>query len=376
MGKTYKHRYTETYKGIRIDVKADSVPDLMRKLSDKKKQIDTQTLSPKMRFKEFVNMYLKTYKENSVSPRWYRELSYIANSKIVPEIGNRPLKNISIIDVQNFLNSCAKHSNEYISKIYQLTVQIFKEAYKNNMTNVDYTIFLKRPKGHAGTPRRSITDYEREVLLNVLNGLITEKYAYTHEYEKEPVKHRGNRICKMMLYCGLREKEAINLTWKNVDLSRRTVAIKNTKTEAGNRLIPIPDHLVDELLPYKGDPDSLVCDNNGKKYTPMAIRCLWANIKRLMNIGMGCEVYRNKLIEPLPLADDFYMYNLRHTYCTDLEKAGVPINIASRLMGHSDISLTAKIYTHASTETLEMARNLINSNVETNVETIAKTVEK
>lgn len=212
--------------------------------------------------------------------------------------------------------------------------------------------------------------------MNVLNGLITEKYAHTHEYEKEPIKHRGNLICKMMLYCGLREKEAIKLMRKNVDLNRRTVSIKNTKTEAGNRIVPIPDIFANELLEYKSGPDSLICDNNGKKYTPMAIQCLWKNIKRFMNIAMGCKVYRNRLIEPLPLADDFYMHNLRHTYCTDLEKSGVPINIASRLMGHSDISLTAKIYTHASMETLELARRLINSNVETNVETSDKILEK
>ena len=90
-------------------------------------------------------------------------------------------------------------------------------------------------------------------------------------------------------------------------------------------------------------------------------RAMWDNIRRLMNIGMGCKVYRNELVPPFPLANDFVLYNLRHTYCTDLEKAGVPINIASRLMGHSDISLTAKIYTHASAESIEIARSLIDS---------------
>ncbi|MCI6821032.1 MAG: tyrosine-type recombinase/integrase, partial [Clostridiales bacterium] len=88
-------------------------------------------------------------------------------------------------------------------------------------------------------------------------------------------------------------------------------------------------------------------------------RAMWNNVRRLMNIGMGCRVYRNELVPPFPLADDFVMYNLRHTYCTDLEKAGVPINIACRLMGHSDISMTSRIYTHASVESLEIARNLI-----------------
>ena len=361
MAKTYSKRHTEIYKGVRIDIKADTMASLMEKLTKKKHQIDSQIMSPKTHLKKFVDIYLTTYKEGDVSPKWYKELEYIAYSKIVPEIGDRPIENIQAIDIQRFLKSCQKYSNEYIAKIYQLTSGIFKEAYKNGMTAVDYTELIKRPKGHKGVPRRSITDYERSILLPVLDGLITEDYALTHEYAQFPVPHRASLLCKMMLYCGLREKEAINLIWKNVDLDSRIVSISNTKTDAGERKVPIPDHFVTELSMHKGKPFDLVCTNNGKKYTPAMIQSAWKNIKRLMNIGMGCRIYRHKLIEPLPLANDFYMYNLRHTYCTDLEKAGVPINIASRLMGHSDISITAKIYTHASTETLELARDLINA---------------
>ena len=43
---------------------------------------------------------------------------------------------------------------------------------------------------------------------------------------------------------------------------------------------------------------------------------------------------------------DLTPYCLRHTYCTDLQNAGVPINVAKYLMGHSDIRVTANIYTH------------------------------
>lgn len=43
-------------------------------------------------------------------------------------------------------------------------------------------------------------------------------------------------------------------------------------------------------------------------------------------------------------------YDLRHTYCTDLAKSGVPLVTASKLMGHSNVELTAKIYTHVDQE--------------------------
>ena len=46
------------------------------------------------------------------------------------------------------------------------------------------------------------------------------------------------------------------------------------------------------------------------------------------------------------ITDDREMYDLRHTYCTDLQAASVPIDVARYLMGHSDISMTSRIYTH------------------------------
>ena len=73
---------------------------------------------------------------------------------------------------------------------------------------------------------------------------------------------------------------------------------------------------------------------------------------------MGAKVYRNQIIESV-VAEDLVPYCLRHTYCTDLEIAGVPLNVAKLLMGHSDVSVTANIYTHKSDEAiLEAARKI------------------
>jgi len=44
---------------------------------------------------------------------------------------------------------------------------------------------------------------------------------------------------------------------------------------------------------------------------------------------------------------------LRHTFCTLLAQMGVPLKTASVLMGHSDISITARIYTHVDNQELK-----------------------
>jgi hypothetical protein len=42
-----------------------------------------------------------------------------------------------------------------------------------------------------------------------------------------------------------------------------------------------------------------------------------------------------------------------------LQIKGVPINVAKYLMGHSDISVTANIYTHITDEAIRQAAELI-----------------
>ena len=64
---------------------------------------------------------------------------------------------------------------------------------------------------------------------------------------------------------------------------------------------------------------------------------------------------KQKLI-PVNPAEDLEPYLLRHTFCTNCQSAGVPLNVAKELMGHSDISVTAKIYTHMVDEVFEQNR--------------------
>ena len=73
---------------------------------------------------------------------------------------------------------------------------------------------------------------------------------------------------------------------------------------------------------------------------------------------MGATLYRNKITQHA-IAEDLTLYCLRHTFCTDLQKAGVPINVAKELMGHSDISVTANIYTHRDNNVLHASMRML-----------------
>lgn len=342
----YKHRHREVYQGVTIDIRANTSAELSAKLERKKKLINKQTISPKMKLSAFGELYISTYKENVVSDSWVKGLRSILHGTIIASMGDKQMDKIRPLQIQRMLNGCSHLSESYIKKVYDFTCQLWHTAYKNGVTYTDYAEDLQRPHGRPPASGRSLTDQEREVLLKVLDG------------------HRGELFCKLMLYCGLRPGEVHALQWKDIDLNNRILyvtkarkkdmAIGSPKSAAGVRQVPVPLHFVPFLQEHRSDPFDYIAPQ-----TDQWRRDMWSNVKRMMNIEMGCRVERNKLIEPYPLQEPFNIYFLRHTYCTDLEKAGVPINIASRLMGHSDISITSKIYTHASEEALDIARDMI-----------------
>lgn len=332
----YKYRHRETYKGVDIDIKANSAGELAEKLKEKKHKIDHSYIDENTLLEDFGTRYLETYKLPTVTDKTYDGLLTIFNNHILKDIGNKPVGKIRPIEIQEMLNNNI-YSMDYTQKIYNLTCQLFHYAYKNGLTPFDYSLDLEKPKGKPRQAGRSLTPKEEQAFLKVIKG------------------HRSEMICKLMYYCGLRTGEARTLLWKDIDLKKNIIHVPGTKTKNADRYVPIPDIFVPFLKALVGGPYDNVCDPDKQRNEKA-----WRNVKRLMNIELGCKMHRNKLLEPFPVQEPLRLYDLRHTYCTNLEKQGVPISIASRLMGHANIQITSAIYTHDSDEAIEKARKLIN----------------
>lgn len=191
--------------------------------------------------------------------------------------------------------------------------------------------------------RRPITDEERVMIL---------KTAGTH--------HAGTMVLTM-LYCGLRPIEIRRMEWSWIDFENSILTVGKSKTKAGTgRKIPMPPQLKAALVKHKlkGQNEKYVFvkfKNQKLQLDESSFYHAWHNFCRAMDIANGAKVYRNQIVEST-LAEDLEPYLLRHTFCTDCQGAGVPINVAKELMGHSDISVTAKIYTHMIDEVFEQNR--------------------
>ncbi len=220
--------------------------------------------------------------------------------------------------------------------------RVLRKAQKQKLIGENPAEDIVLPQVTEGK-RRPITDEERALIL------------------KQVPNHYAGTLVLTMLCCGLRPAEIRRMEWDWVDFDNAILTVGKSKTKAGTgRKIPMPPQLVKALREHKAKNLNekyvfVRCKNPNLPMDENAFYHAWHNFKREMDIANGAKVYRNQIIEST-LAGDLEPYLLRHTFCTDCQAAGVPINVAKELMGHSDISVTAKIYTHMVDEVFEQNR--------------------
>jgi integrase len=351
---TRKPRSSFYHEGKRYERTGKTQKDADQKaalLLDKLKRGEA-TLSGNITVSKWATEWLATYKESQVGAGQLK--NYRGKIKvIITAIGNMMLKDVTEVHLQKILNSRTGYSKSDLSKLRYTMCGIFKKAKKAKLIAFNPAEDLDLPSSEDGS-HRSIVDYEREYILNL---------AETH--------HAGLWV-KTMMDTGIRPGESRALDWRHIDFKERLIHVELAmkanskiiglpKSAAGNRLLPIPDELYCKLLAVRGGPFEPVFTQSttGRRHTESSMRSLWNNFKRELDISMGATVYRNKIMLSF-VAPDLVPYCLRHTYCTDLQDAGVPLNIARYLMGHEDIALTAEIYTETTARAIQSAAEQIN----------------
>ena len=161
---------------------------------------------------------------------------------------------------------------------------------------------------------------------------------------------------------GLRISEFCGLTMQDIDFDEKTIKIDHqlqrtsdmrysivpTKTNAGTRVIPMtPDvekcfrHIVGKRMnkprrecAIDGKKGFLFFDKNGRPMVAMHWEKYFQHMVEKYN-----KIYRDQLPEITP-------HVCRHTYCSDMAKAGISPKTLQYLMGHSEIGVTMNTYTH------------------------------
>lgn len=299
---------------------------------------------------EFLAVYLKPTFKNPETNQHLKTYEGLIRNYIKPGLGSLPMHKVTEVQLQRFLNSAA--AGEYsatgepvgywhMSKLLNLTRKMFHKAARVKIISFDPAEELTLPEAEKDS-YRSITMDERKSI-----------YEFSHF-------HPAGAWVLLMLRCGPRPSEICALQIKDIDLENKILHIYQTlesksrshfkapKSNAGVRNVPIPDDIIPMLerhLHNKSPFDYFVTQQTtGKHHTYQSLHGQWNNFLREMDIYRGAEVYRNQIITST-LAPDLVPYCLRHTFCTDLQDAGIALNVAKYLMGHSSISVTADTYT-------------------------------
>lgn len=259
----------------------------------------------------------------------------------------RPIGELIPADIQGFAKQMSGKSKSHVTKVRRVLKNLFQTA-------IDNGYIAKSPC--EGIVWTYVKNNVRDAADPLVVDLVTKYWRI----------HTAGKWVMLILYAGLRPSEAFALKAENIvdgkirvrdgshfEHGQLVVTEGKTKTPAGQRDIPIvpPLRPVIEALPKEG----LVCKTTrGKTVSQSAYKRNWVAFFHLLELLYNEKLpkaatwqfeSKKKGWKPLPKTD---MYSFRHSFCSTLYDAGVDVKTAQELMGHDDLEVTMKIYTHLS----------------------------
>jgi integrase len=121
-------------------------------------------------------------------------------------------------------------------------------------------------------------------------------------------------------------KEALPLKWEDVDFLHDVIHVRQSKTAAGIRAVPLSDFCKSELLEWRGIAGPGFSDYVFPNYDELNT-----------HLGSVKTAWRTSLkAAGIPY---FPIYNLRATFASRLSASGTPDLFVAQMMGHSGTSI-------------------------------------
>lgn len=319
----------------------DTKRDATRAFNEHKVKMDkgTQVLPSEYTFAQWLDYWYK----DIILPQIEETTAYgyrgMIENYLKPQLGEIRLQKLTARDIQQYytwLMDEKKLSPNTVIKHHNLLTNTLNAAERQEYITKNPMRAVSPPKKR----QREAKFYTPEQL-----GILLDKAVGTRL--ELPVY-----ICA---YLGLRRGELCGLRWSDVDLEHKTITIENTRTQAGKkeiekgtktasstRTLYLPDTLCDMLkaakehqrackAEYKNaydDNDYVVVMEDGRPFRPNYLSELFGKF----------------------LADNdlpkIVLHELRHTFASLSNQAGIPAYNIGKALGHSTPATTQKIYTH------------------------------
>jgi integrase len=235
----------------------------------------------------------------------------------------RPRKPLSASSITNYLKP--------LSGTLALAVRrglIGSNPYRNLTSD-------ERPRQRDSEPAHEWSEEQIEALLTAATALAEKKTA---QLDYTP-------ILRTAVSTGLRLGELLGLRWCDVDLDGAVLHVRSQwtltrtlsepKTKNGVRRVPLTPDMVSFLRRLKlaskfSKETDFVFTTTGRAMSHRNIQC------------RGFEPARDEAGLPGTLT----FHSLRHAFASRCASRGVPITTLSEVMGHGDMTVTLRVYSH------------------------------
>ena len=295
----------------------------------------------------FISDWLSREHTHSIAPSTMTRYLGLLTRYIVPTIGDVP---ISQVDKGHVLQVIQHMSSQNQSPRSQQQARALLSVALNAAVNKELLSHnpVKLTK-NVGLNKKPISPLSQDEVRKLLDSTVgTFQHARLH----------------IALLLGLRQGEALGLTWSDIDLEEKKIRVHNQiqkvygkriftslKTDSSIRVVMIGDSTCLALKAHKSivkqmehqagtswNEFNLVFPN---KYG-QPVQSKW-DYQCWINALAKCEIPRRSL------------HNARHTAGTLLYSSGADIETIRRILGHSSIALTSRTYVHTAEQPLRKA---------------------
>lgn len=316
---------------------------------------------PLIPFVDYFDLWLETYKRNSVSENTMTK--YATSRNIIAEYWKKTvLRDITRTKYQRFINWYIddgfghKHSKQSVEKLHS-------HAHQCLLSAVDDNYLLKDPAVRAalgGTEGKTEED----------KFLQADDFEALRDYCNQFAQPSRVSLCMVQfaIYTGCRISEIEGLTWHDIDEKAKTVDVNKsfnyhtwypTRDETGTVIWPARDKVFGPTKNHeirKLDVSPILMRSLHKLVLSAKLRGR-ENPYDLVFIGPdgtpptdnAANKELRRAMKSLGIYEDnqrFTFHGLRHSHGSYLLSQGVNIQYVSKRLGHKNLTITLKVYAH------------------------------
>ena len=295
---------------------------------------------------EAIGIWLD-YKKLSKSIKTYLGYKRVADKYIIPQIGKRRVFDVKPLDIQQIITTYSKEVGQReLLYIWQTASAFFGYLVTQGVVPQNLAKNVVKPKQNQLQKIQHLSRDQTHKFIQVADACI------------DPLVD----LYYFALSTGMREGEILGLRWNNVDWDTKCILVveqvqytdekreegklpyefQSTKTEKSKRRIPVGEETIRRLRAQQ---------KRNSVFKQFA-KEKWKEHDLVFPSEVGTPMEPTNLIrrfkDMLKAAElpNIRIHDLRHTHATLLLLRGVHPKVVSERLGHADITITLKIYSH------------------------------